>query len=675
MCGIAGVINFSAKPPNLARLEAMGQAMLHRGPDGGGTEIKDSCGLVHRRLAILDLSDAGKQPMSTVDGRFWISHNGEVYNYIELRKELEAKGHQFRSGTDTEVILSAYREWGCEAFSRFNGMWGLAIYDVKRRVLVLSRDRMGIKPLFVHSNKERLLFGSEIKALLSYDPSIAKLNYDAAGRFLEHSFLPYEPDTFFEGIVSVPAGTTLEITQDAQQTSESFWTFTPLESPRSLSMRDAAEEFRDLLTDSLKLRFRADVPVGTCLSGGLDSSSLVALSSKELGLHPEAFSAVYTEEKYNEAEFVRIMVNEFGLKGHEVSPGGTNLNEIAHDIIYHQESPVYGPGLFSQWQVMKLATPHVTVLLDGQGGDELFGGYFYYFPFLAQILFDRAKRGDVTALHELLSNAKEVKEMTGHDYYAGIFRNKPKRWLKQQLVRNKNRALRGLHRTTESLPAARELLKALNLGGGLAEASGNRGPKIVHKQLWDVMKYQDQSYKTPAVVTGNPLTDKLWADVTQQSIPSLLRYEDRNSMAYSLEARVPLLDHRIVEFAFSIPNELKIDGTWTKQVIREATRGILPETIRARKNKMGYPTPFASWLRMPENVTWLRDVLASKQFNDRKFVSRHFVENLIDEHVHQKRDHSWQLCRMISFEVFCQKFLDTPFEAHPEIRRPNRPVA
>ena len=675
MCGIAGVINFNAKPPNLARLEAMGQAMLHRGPDGGGTEIKDSCGLVHRRLAILDLSDAGKQPMSTVDGRFWISHNGEVYNYIELRKELEAKGHQFRSGTDTEVILNAYREWGCEAFSRFNGMWGLAIYDVKRKVLILSRDRMGIKPLFVHSNKERLLFGSEIKALLSYDPSIAKLNYDAAGRFLEHSFLPYEPDTFFEGIVSVPAGTTLEITQDGQQTSESFWTFTPLESPRSLSMRDAAEEFRDLLTDSLRLRFRADVPVGTCLSGGLDSSSLVALSSKKLGLHPEAFSAVYTEEKYNEAEFVRIMVNEFGLKGHEVSPRGTNLNEIAHDIIYHQESPVYGPGLFSQWQVMKLATPHVTVLLDGQGGDELFGGYFYYFPFLAQILFERAKRGDVSALHELLSNAREIKAMTGHDYYAGIFRNKPKRWLKQQLVRNKNRALRELHRTTESLPAARELLKALNLGDGLAEASGNRGPKIVHHQLWEAMKYQDQSYKTPAVVTGNPLTDKLWADVTQQSIPSLLRYEDRNSMAYSLEARVPLLDHRIVEFAFSIANELKIDGTWTKQVIREATRGILPESIRARKNKMGYPTPFASWLRMPENVTWLRDVLASKQFNDRGFVSRDFVENLINQHVHQGKDHSWQLCRMISFEVFCQKFLDKPFEAQPKVRRPDRPLA
>ena len=288
MCGIAGVINFSARSPNLERLKVMGDAMLHRGPDGGGIEIMESCGLVHRRLAILDLSDAGKQPMRTIDGRFWISHNGEVYNYIELRKELETKGHKFRSGTDTEVILNAYREWGNDAFSRFNGMWGLAIYDVERKTLVLSRDRMGIKPLFIHSNSERIVFGSEIKALLSYDPSIAKLNYDAAGRFLEHSFLPYEPDTFFQGVVSVPAGTRIEITQDGQQTSESFWSFTPFESPRNVSMRDAAEEFRELLTDSLKLRFRADVRVGTCLSGGLDSSSLVALSAKNLSLNPEA---------------------------------------------------------------------------------------------------------------------------------------------------------------------------------------------------------------------------------------------------------------------------------------------------------------------------------------------------------------------------------------------------
>ena len=668
MCGIAGVINFNSQRPEPSKLESMGVAMLHRGPDGDGTKIIDNCGLVHRRLAILDLSNAGKQPMGTTDENLWISHNGEVYNYIELRKELESKGYRFRSGTDTEVILNAYREWGTNAFSRFNGMWGIAIYDKQRKVLTLSRDRLGIKPLFIHKNGQRLVFGSEIKALLSYDPSIAELNLDAAGRFLEFSLLAYEPTTFFADVQSVEAGTTVEITANGEIMTKSFWDYQPNETYRSISMKDAADEFRELLTDSLKLRFRADVRVGTCLSGGLDSSSLVAVSASQLQLQPEAFSAVYTEEKYNEAEFVRTMVKEFGLKGHEVSPSGTNLNEIAHDIIYHQESPVYGPGLFSQWQVMKLASPHVTVLLDGQGGDELFGGYFYYFPLVAQVLYDRAKRGDISALQELLTNASEVHAMTGHDYYRDILKRKPKNWLKRQ-------AIRGLTRATQLVPALHELLRTVRQEFGTSKASATKGPRIVKHQLWDAMDQNVNTYKIPTVVTGNPLTDKLWSDVTKQSIPALLRYEDRNSMAYSLEARVPLLDHRIVEFAFSIPNELKIDGSWTKQVIRESMRGILPESIRARKNKMGYPTPFASWLRMPENVEWLRDVLASQQFNERNFVSRDFVENLITEHVEQKRDHSWQLCRMISFEVFCQKFLDQPFVAKPQNRRPNRPAA
>jgi asparagine synthase (glutamine-hydrolysing) len=675
MCGIAGVFNFTGQHPPRAALESMGEAIVHRGPDGHGVEILGACGLAHQRLAILDLSEAGRQPMSTKDGKLWIAHNGEVYNYLELRIELEKLGHTFVSETDTEVILTAYRQWGRDAFSKFNGMWGMAIYDTESRMLTLSRDRLGIKPLFVHFNKERVIFGSEIKALLAYDSSLAQLDLDKAGRFLEHSFLPYDPDTFFVGVHSLDASSVLEISADGTRDTFDFWKYQPPVTPNSMTPEHSAEALKDLLTDSLKLRFRSDVPVGTCLSGGLDSSSIVALSAKKLGLQPETFSAVYLEEKYNEAEFVRIMVREFGLKGHEVSPNGTNLDQISRDIIYHQESPVYGPGLYSQWQVMKLAAPHVTVLLDGQGGDELFGGYFYYFPHYGQLLLDRAKSGDIQAGLELLRTRNEVRQMTGVDHFGNLLRRIPRKHAKRIIGVAKSSSIRGVRRLVEPFPALHDVFKSLRAQDNQLGAPTTAGPKIVTTKLWEEMLFHTHSYKTPAVITKNGLTDKLWADVTKLSIPALLRYEDRNSMAYSLEARVPLLDHRIVEFAFGVPYQHKIEATWTKQIMRKATQGILPEVIRTRKNKMGYPTPFATWLRTPDNESWLRDVLASHQFQSRNYVSRSFVEGLINEHVQGKKDHSWQLCRMISFEMFCQQFLDQPFKAVPTVRRQNHTAA
>ena len=561
-------------------------------------------------------------------------------------------------------------QWGRDAFEKFNGMWGMALYDSHTRKLTLSRDRLGIKPLFVHINDKRVVFGSEIKALLAFEPELARLDLDKAARFIEHSSLPSDPGTFFVDIRSMKAGTTLEFDAEGHQTEYDFWRFEPPENPRDCSAEASAEEFRDLLTDSLKLRFRADVPVGTCLSGGLDSSTIVALSSKQLGLQPAAFSAVYLEEKHNEAEFVRTMVKSFGLQGHEVSPSGEGLDEICREIVYHQEAPVYGPGLFSQWQVMKLASPHVTVLLDGQGGDELFAGYFYYFPIYGRILLERAKRGDWSAAQELWQNREEIQELTGVDHYGNLFRDPVRKNIRLMKGMARNYPIRAVRRLVRPFPPAHEFFKNLRKKSGKIGQSFTPGPHTVSPYLWEHMTSHTREYKEPKLITGNTLTDKLWADVTRLSIPSLLRYEDRNSMAYSLEARVPFLDHRIVEFAFSTPNAHKIEGTWTKQVIRKATENILPEEIRLRKNKMGYPTPFANWLRQPANKTWLNDVLASEQFRTRNFMKDGHIERLIQAHMSEKTDHSWEICRLISLEIFCQTFLDQPFKATPKVRRP-----
>lgn len=618
MCGVAGVLYFDQRQPTREVLVRMSDAVAHRGPDGDGHEVLGACGLAHRRLSIIDLSEAGRQPMSYADGRLWLTFNGEIYNYVELRATLEARGHTFRSQTDSEVILAAYLEWGPDAFSRFNGMWGLGIWDARARELVLSRDRIGIKPLYYFHDGRRLLFASEIKAILAADPALAVLDRRSVARFLMRPALGHGRRTFFDRIDAIEPGTVVTFDETGASRTRRYWTFLPPAEPLRVERAEAARRVEDLLTDSVRLRFRADVPVGTCLSGGLDSSSIVSIAKKKLGKAPATFSAIYADPKYDEGRFVEVMVRELELEGHEVRPDGSDLAEVLERAMYFQESATGGPGIYSQWHVMRIAAGHVKVLLDGQGGDEVFAGYHrHYAPYVRSLL-------DSGALIAAVRASRSIREATGEDPLREIL--------------------------------GYALAKVRRRVGGSSSAQ-----PLLRPEMADLVAPERDSW-AQSVITGDALTDTLWDTLVRTSMPCLLHYEDRNSMAFSLEARTPFLDHNLIEYVFSLPTWMKIDGARTKVILRDAMQAILPEAIRDRSDKMGYPTPFATWLR-GGHADWIRDLLCSTAASEREFVDPGVASTLIDDHLGGLEDNAWPLYQLATLELFCRRYFDQPFVA------------
>lgn len=612
MCGVAGILRFDGGQPSLGELRRMSEVIAHRGPDGEGHEVLGPCGFAHRRLAIIDLSDDGKQPMSTADGKLWLTYNGEVYNYIELRRELEGLGHRFVSKTDSEVILHAYRQWGCDCFSRFNGMWGLGIYDRDARSLVLSRDRIGIKPLYYHQDKARMIFASEIKALLAHDPTLARLDRRSVARFVLRPSLANGKQTFFEDIVCVAPGSFIRFELDGRRTTRRYWTFRPPVQTDDVPVADIVDRAGEALTNAVRLRFRSDVPVGTCLSGGLDSSSIVSIAAKKLGKAPATFSAVYDEEAYSEGAYVDIMTRELGLESFRVKPDGLDMVDVLERTTYHQESATTGPGIYSQWHVMALAAPHVKVLLDGQGGDEAFAGYHRFFGPYVRSLLDRGR------VREAMRASRQIRDETGTD---------PLRELMGYAVRK-------FRPTRRTLPAAPLLLP-------------------------DVARLVDDERTAWGIdrITGDALTDTLWDALVRTSMPGLLHYEDRNSMAFSIEARTPFLDHELLELMFTVPSWMKIRGAETKAILRDAMKDILPDGIRRRSNKMGYPTPFSVWLRRDRGA-WARALIDGPSARQRGFFDHAVIRQRLDAHVEGRADHGPVLYQLITLELFCRRFFD-----------------
>lgn len=648
----------------------MSRTLAHRGPDGDGHVLLGPCGLAHRRLAIIDVSTAGRQPMSYADGRLWLTYNGEVYNYIELRRELEALGFGFRSESDSEVILAAYRAFGKRAFERFNGMWGLAIYDSVERKLLLSRDRMGVKPLYYHKNGQRLLFASEVKALLAAEPRLAILDEEAAARFFLRSTMSYNRRTFFRDIHAVDPGTTIEIAADGSMACSRYWHFVPPAPERlgrNLAVRraEAAERVREVLVDSVRLRFRSDVPVGTCLSGGLDSSSIVAIAGRRLGKAPETFSVLYDHPEFSETEYVRIMQKELGLSAFETQPNGNDFPEVIERATYFQDGPTVATGIYSQWHVMKIASPRVKVLLDGQGGDELFGGYFSYFQAYMQSLVDRARRGAVHLVPKILRANREIRAISGMDPL-GAIRDGQRRLVMGRYVNPGRRRLILAARAAAGEGALREVVRRAKrclTPPPVAASPGSNWPaphEVLQPSLRDRIASEATEWQTPTV-TGDRFIDEMWDSLVRTSIPGLLHYEDRDSMAFSIEARTPFLDYRLIELAFQQPPELKIDGALTKVVLRDAMRGILPERVRTRRDKKGYPTPFVHWSRDVHRA-WLRELLLSGRCLSRGFFDPVTLEGVLTAHLDGHREYSTFVYQLITFELFCRRFIDGSFQ-------------
>jgi asparagine synthase (glutamine-hydrolysing) len=568
MCGICGWIRPAGV--DLASLVAMTRLVKHRGPDGEGYWLYDGkelggkwfgafdvetgvdhygvAGLGHRRLSIIDLSDAGLQPMSSPDSQQWIIYNGEVYNYLELREELKGAGCDFRTQTDTEVILTAYRQWGLDCFQRFNGMWGIAIVDLSKKCIILSRDRLGVKPLYYWIEGQSLAFASEIKQFLALPGFNTRANQHAISEYIETGY-DSSPETFFKNVWAFPPASVAEISffRLTEIKPKCFWDISQLQ-PIEDSQYDVTEELRYLFEDAVRLRLRSDVPVGVCLSGGLDSS-LIYGQIQRLASDPaltHAFSASYSEKQFDESPFINKVIARHGGHVHYTYPTADNFLKDFEAFIYQHDEPPGSISQYAAWAVMRLARENnVPVLLNGQGGDELFSGYWpAYYLYLRPML----RRPMKLASHLFGAmlpggNFELIKQIPSH--------------LRQYLFRRRRINCRLLNNSI---------------------SSGN-------DEIWasQAQKVSPHQYR--------------WEEIRRIHLPRLLKWDDRNSMAFSIEGRYPFLDYRLVEFALKLPVEVNFYAGWNKYLLRQALGFLLPIEIQWRKDKIGFVTPQSHWLQ------------------------------------------------------------------------------
>jgi asparagine synthase (glutamine-hydrolysing) len=565
MCGLAGIVD--PRGTESRALVAMADALSHRGPDGEGYAViadepdarlagreqlaagRIRAGLAHRRLTIIDPTDDSAQPMRDASGRFVMVYNGELYNYVELRAELERAGSTLRTAGDTEVVLEAWARWGPACLERLVGMWAFAILDVERRRLVLCRDRFGIKPLFYSQAGGAFRFASEIKGLLAALPT-PEPDEERVARFLL-SGADTAAQTFFRGIERLPAAHLLEVPLDdpARAVARRYW---ELPAHADGAGDDAAARFGELFTDSVRIHTRSDVPVGTCLSGGLDSSSIVCTASqlKTEGLLPtsyrhRAFGYVPPDDAFSERHWMDMVVERTGVTLEEVRPAAARFEASLETIARQQDEPFGSTSIAAQWFVFEAAhAAGIKVMLDGQGADEVLGGYHGYLATLAA---------------GMVSDRRPLA-------YARLALDHRRRLGSWPLSSRTMTALLGDQARTVA-GRVRRSGRRQALGGVLAEPLAGRlpAPEPLPTDLQALLRHQ-----------------------VQNSLPALLRYEDRNSMAHSIEARVPFLDHRLVELAFRLPAEAKVRGADTKRLLREAMKGVLPEPIRTRRDKLGF---------------------------------------------------------------------------------------
>lgn len=584
MCGIAGILGEG--PPRQRIVAAMLDSVAHRGPDGEGlfhapAGRANHLTFGHRRLSILDLTEAGAQPMMDAGGRFVITYNGEIYNYLEIRAELCGMGATFRSASDTEVILEAYKYWGAQCLSRLNGMFAFALYDTVRGILFCARDRYGEKPFLFSATAGSFAFASEFKALFQ-DPDIS-LDID---EFLllrtaqnPSSGLDASGQTVFKAVQQLMPGEAMEVDVNTlHRRVWRYWQVTPGESADKSDELEVFAEFRALLTDAVRLRMRSDVPVGSCLSGGLDSSAIVCIVRELLG--PDApyntFTGRFPGTPSDEWEYAHEVNLCTGARAHVVEPTADQFVDELPDFLWHNELPVSSSSQYAQWCVFRLAKENgVTVLLDGQGADEGLAGYEQYFAHYLRTLQDR---GDVKRLARELPRIRERYPLALVPAGRSVRDRLPftvRHWLSGRFDFGTN-VLYGIEPT---------------LARRLSEDSVGGSPEATRS-----------------------LAKALVADSFGGYLTALLRYGDRNSMAHSREVRLPFCDHRIAEFAFRLPPQFLMGDAQTKRLLREAMRGILPDRIRQRWNKQGFRPPQELWLRSPKYLTLMNDALNSASF-------------------------------------------------------------
>ena len=612
MCGLVATISFDGLPADPTLLRRTSDALAHRGPDDAGIATYGPVGLGFRRLAILDLSPAGHQPMESPDGGLVVVFNGEIYNYLELRNELQQLGRSFRSASDTEVLLQAYDQWGAECVSRFNGMWAFVIYDRRRQCLFASRDRFGVKPLYRWTDGRRLILASEIKAIVASGWYRTEPNWQTSARFLCHGHLDQDAETFYAGVTQLEAGSTLEVTLSGRRTKRSFWSIGELDDQPPA---DPIGVFRNLFEDSVRLRMRSDVPVGVCLSGGIDSSAIISTMAslrRDTDSTPlEAFS--YIPEEFSEAEYINDSVRQTRAVLNELRTTPEELWDVLPTALWHYDEPVHSATALIGFELMRVARRRgVTVVLNGQGADEVNAGYQSYFPAHWSDLMHSGRWAHV------LREVRAYSQAHGRDYKQ-LLRGTLGHWLRREVRR---------------LPGFTALRRLM--------------PPRAPDQPWLSREFVEHAPKIDSDSWTMPLAAVLRHSVERRPLPLYLRVEDRNSMAHSVEARLPFLDYRLVSLAFSLPGDWKLRGGWNKYLVREALRGVIAEPVRTRRDKMGFPTPSRNWWAGP----WyepMMDLLRSRNLRDSGVCDVSRVEGDLRRHAKGEIDVAAQLFRLAEF--------------------------
>ena len=570
MCGIFASLGF---PPNKANIDIVS----HRGPDGSGWKVFETSrgplALGHRRLAIIDLTEAGHQPMGYADGRYWMVYNGEIYNYLELKCELEALGWVFTSHSDSEVLMAAYAQWGEDALPRLMGMFALVIWDARERRLFMARDRFGIKPLYLASSSRGIAAGSEIKQLLNLPGISRRMNIARIRDYLASGISEHTAETMFADVQQLRGGECVTLDLAKWSPGEALpirrWYGILTSGGLELSEQEAGERFRDLLTNSVQMHLRSDVPVGSCLSGGLDSSSLVCLMDQLLReqnvtVPINTISACYKEKEVDERPFMEAVVGSVHSKPHYVYPTVNDAIEQAEKITWHQDEPYGSTSIFAQWSVFSAARQAgVKVMLDGQGADEQLAGYhsgFYYY------MADLVRRQKWLALARAVEQRRAFHGLSYLDQLRGL------------TIPFVPRRLLGRGKQMLGMPdwLASDAFRTHVNGDAFSTALAGIGVGPV-RSIGDLCV---------AMTQGSNLT-------------MLLHWEDRNSMAHGIEARVPFLDHRLVEFSIGLGESHKIVHGDTKRVLRRAMAGVLPSEVANRRDKLGFATPEQTWFRGP----------------------------------------------------------------------------
>ncbi|MBW8191621.1 asparagine synthase (glutamine-hydrolyzing) [Neiella marina] len=627
MCGIAGFTQFTHQEGDLKTLQAMGSAIYHRGPDAGGEYLDDKVGLAHRRLAILDLSEAGNQPMYSEDEQLVIVFNGEIYNFLEIRQELEQQGVQFKTKTDTEVIISLYEKEGTACLQKLNGMFAFALWDKRKQELFIARDRMGKKPLYYLEHKGRFAFGSEIKSILELNEVPKDIRLDAVYDFFAYQYIP-DPKSIFQHIHKLPPAHYMLVSAKGIEI-QPYWDIS-MRHISSASEEELTEQLVDVIAGCTKQRMISDVPLGAFLSGGVDSSGVVALMAQQSDKPVKTCSIGFDEKKFNETEFASIVAKKFQTEHHEFTVH-QNVKDNLEQIVSYFDEPFADPSLVPTYFVSELARQQVTVAIAGDGGDEVFAGYEKY---------------SVDAVENRLRNK-----------FPKFFRKRVFPPLANLLSKSSWRVCR----------KGKSLLTSLSMEPDMAFYLSNAqiedrqwsalAKPEVHAQLGD---YHPSSVTTEAYQKADGpdhLAKILYTDMKTYLPGGILVKVDRMSMANSLEVRAPILDKNTLEFAATLPSELKFKAGEKKHILKEAFKRFLPDDILYRK-KMGFSVPLASWFR-GEIKELAERYLLQQSDGLSSFFDMEEVRRLWYQHQSRKYDHGALLWSMLMFQMWWAKYMRT----------------